>query len=482
MNPLEKLKQNFGKIFAPSTPKTTGIQPPVAFNSSFATPKPPIMSTPQNPNPTGFIGPVKPPLIGPVQNPISTTTPKTSIVLPPTTPITPPTQPSYDIITGARTSYGESIGAKNMLGGKEVTSDGKNINASTGGVTEPTLTPEQQRQANAEKAYKDILSGGNEYGYASEDINQYETAFDKANKRLAEIQNEEDQANLNTRRDYTRELDTSGRYQSANEQAASVGLRRNNSNLADIALRELAAARTAGVAQQTLEQRMSRMQATRTASLEASKFALERADKALENATKESTTSSSGFTLQPGETRYDSKGNVVASGGPKPMTQAQETAAIAKTDKEEASQQSATQSIGIVNNLLAGDAYKGITGIGQNPFNAFGLSNASSLNQYNQLQGLLKLGIRGLLKGQGAVSDYEGRVLGQAATALGRNLSNEDFHQALLKIRGTLKTNNGMTTTVDVTNPNTGETINDAELSGDEIYKLVSEGNTIKYK
>lgn len=150
------------------------------------------------------------------------------------------------------------------------------------------------------------------------------------------------------------------------------------------------------------------------------------------------------------------------------------------TAAETAKQQSATQTLSLVNNLLT-EGTKGITGIGQNPLNIIGVTNAKQLNEYNQLQGLLKLGIRGLIKGQGSVSDYEGKILGQAASSLGRNLSNEQFESALKQIRGVIKTNNGQTTAVTVYNPNTGEKI-DAELTGKEIYELSSEGNTITYQ
>lgn len=61
-----------------------------------------------------------------------------------------------------------------------------------------------------------------------------------------------------------------------------------------------------------LERKLARMQAARTSSIEASKFALDRAD-------KKADVSKSGYTLSPGETRYDAAGNVVATGAAKPV-------------------------------------------------------------------------------------------------------------------------------------------------------------------
>jgi hypothetical protein len=165
---------------------------------------------------------------------------------------------------------------------------------------------------------------------------------------------------------------------------------------------------------------------------------------------------------------------------PKAMSAAQEAKALELAEKEVAAQQSASQSIGIVNNLLNGDRYKAISGgtqTGSIPF--FG--DRAAVNEYDQLQGLLKLGIRGLLKGQGAVSDYEGKVLGQAASSLSRLTSEGQMKEALQKVRGVLKTNNGQVTTVEVQNPETGERVT-ADLSGAEIYQLTNDGNIITYK
>ena len=57
-----------------------------------------------------------------------------------------------------------------------------------------------------------------------------------------------------------------------------------------------------------LERKLARLQAARQSSMEASKFALERADKAVEAKKNEQ------FTLGEGQTRYDAFGNVVATG------------------------------------------------------------------------------------------------------------------------------------------------------------------------
>lgn len=55
---------------------------------------------------------------------------------------------------------------------------------------------------------------------------------------------------------------------------------------------------------------------------------------------------------------------------------------------------------------------------------------------HNQLVGKLQLAIAGKLRGQGQISDKERAMLKQAATALNRNLSEEDYKIQLEKIRG----------------------------------------------
>jgi len=162
------------------------------------------------------------------------------------------------------------------------------------------------------------------------------------------------------------------------------------------------------------------------------------------------------------------------------MSVAQETKAIAQQEKEIATQQSASQSIGIVNNLLSDNRYKSISGATQTGMIPF-LGDRAAVNEYNQLQGLLKLGIRSLLKGQGAVSDYEGKVLGEASSSLSRLTKESEMKVGLQKVRGVLKTNNGQTTSVDVKNSQTGEIIKGVDLSGAEIYQLTIDGNLINY-
>lgn len=72
-------------------------------------------------------------------------------------------------------------------------------------------------------------------------------------------------------------------------------------------------------------------------------------------------------------------------------------------------------------------------------------SNAQrTVNLHDQLKGILSLENRQLLKGSGAISDFEFKVLEKAASALGRNLSDSDYRAELKK----LKTELGGTSTM----------------------------------
>lgn len=95
--------------------------------------------------------------------------------------------------------------------------------------------------------------------------------------------------------------------------------------------------------------------------------------------------------------------------------------------------------IKLLEDLIANPKVKRISGpVQQFAGGIFGKA-ALAKNQYNQVKGILSLDNRQKLKGSGAISDFEFKVLSDAATALGRNLSDEDFNNQLTKIRDVFK-------------------------------------------
>lgn len=100
-------------------------------------------------------------------------------------------------------------------------------------------------------------------------------------------------------------------------------------------------------------------------------------------------------------------------------------------------QQSLSANLDVVNSLINNENRHKISGFIQGKLRLGDMSPSAqlALNQFDQLKGTLSLENREKLKGSGAISDFEFKVLSQAATALGRNLDDASFDEQLKKIR-----------------------------------------------
>jgi hypothetical protein len=98
----------------------------------------------------------------------------------------------------------------------------------------------------------------------------------------------------------------------------------------------------------------------------------------------------------------------------------------------------------------------------------------------NNLTQNLALAARGQLKGQGQVSDFEGKMLRDAQTALKFNMTPEQARQELIKVQGAIRTSSGLTAAVRITDPNTGES---QDLNADQagISKAIAQGFRVQY-
>lgn len=105
--------------------------------------------------------------------------------------------------------------------------------------------------------------------------------------------------------------------------------------------------------------------------------------------------------------------------------------------------------------------------------------NYQVLSQYKQLKGMLSLEKRALLKGSGAISDYEAKVLDKAASSLSRGQSEKEFKKTLLEVRGIFETAAGQETKVQVISPN-GQT-KTGFLDRNMITSALSQGYKIEY-
>lgn len=100
-------------------------------------------------------------------------------------------------------------------------------------------------------------------------------------------------------------------------------------------------------------------------------------------------------------------------------------------------QETLTSNLGVVNSLLNNNNRNKISGFIQGKLKVGNLQPSAqlALNQFNQLKGILSLENREKLKGSGAISDFEFKVLSDAATAFDRNLSDKEFDEQLKTIK-----------------------------------------------
>jgi hypothetical protein len=93
----------------------------------------------------------------------------------------------------------------------------------------------------------------------------------------------------------------------------------------------------------------------------------------------------------------------------------------------------------------------------------------------------LAVAARGQLRGQGSVSDFEGKMLKNAQTALKFNMKPEDALQELVNVRGAIATSSGLTATVEIKDLKTGESqLVTADQAG--INQAIKDGLKVTYK
>lgn len=171
------------------------------------------------------------------------------------------------------------------------------------------------------------------------------------------------------------------------------------------------------------------------------------------------------FNLSEGQARYDANGNLIASrvktyapgsgGGSGTSVEAQSWASLISSGRATlANVPSALRSA--VSVALAGTPMQSIVRPTQidallnNPKfdKAFGPIDqyapkfgeaALARNQVNQILAQLKLDGRKILKGQGAVSDWEGKTVGEAASTISMNLNEDIARRLLTDLRNTIQ-------------------------------------------
>lgn len=241
-----------------------------------------------------------------------------------------------------------------------------------------------------------------------------------------------------------------------------------------------------------LEKKLARLQAQRTAALEASKFTLDRADK---KASSEFDQKYKTDTLAESKRKTDLDYKLSEEKfaedkrqfGMEYALKARETAIKEKeaatkagetTNAAAATQNGIASNLQLINDILKNPgAVSGPIQTGSIPFT----SGATTKNQYEQLKGALSLENRSKLKGSGAISDFEARTLEKAASDLGRNQSETDFTSSLKKLRGVFQTANGGEATVKVTDPKSGQSQTVA-ATREGINRAILDGMDVEYQ
>lgn len=316
-------------------------------------------------------------------------------------------------------------------------------------------------------------------------------AMDEKNaaaKNLSDVNMEIIKQQTESRRRYDNTLDTAGGLKTGTQAGATVDRRRSNAELADLSLRRMdalgASEYASDIVQQYLDAGATIEEAEKAASAESEKvLTLEEAttlgvpygttvgEARLKGIIPQ--TADEAFTLSEGQARYDSQGNLIASKG---KTYAPGTGGVgsayvpganpavdswvkiiqsgkgtissvpaniknavaqALSSATPAKSQTATEIDTLIDSLLTRNT-DAITGVPDPRSFLPGSDGQLTRNMYNQLKGLMSLDKRTLLKGSGAISDYEFKVLEQAASSLGKNLSNEDFRFVLADIKNKL--------------------------------------------
>jgi len=158
-------------------------------------------------------------------------------------------------------------------------------------------------------------------------------------------------------------------------------------------------------------------------------------------------------------------------------------AAQAAQTTAQAQSPAVTEMLSLANNIIgkAGtSAFKSVVGL-PGPSKFIPGTQAQTVRaNINQLQGLLSLENRQKLKGSGAISDYESKVLQQSASSLNTLMPEIDFVNELKRVRGVMLSASGQPVSVIITDPKTGQSKN-GTATREQIEGAANGGYIIQY-
>lgn len=378
-------------------------------------------------SPTGTRVQPKPAVQGPVQNPTSVSPGAT----PSTTPVLSPAGQDY---------------ASKLQGIKDAA---LNIQSTLNAPPKTQIEEPKKQESEYLKYLRSMFN--------PEEAKLKATAYQNASQRLADKQSEQEKVNLEARRKYEELLDASGGLKSGAQESATMDRRRSNQELADLALSESALARSAGVALDAYNQALTagksiyeaeevlRKEEQSPLTLEEAKslglpFGTTLAEARLRGLVPGGG-GSGGYT--PGNATVDSYIANIQNGSMKMSDVPEEyLSAVSQGLSTQPKQRSQInqQATSVIDELLANPKLDRIFGPADQFVGGVFGEAAVARNKFNQLKGLLSLENIKYLKGTGAISDAEQRLLANASTALGRNLGNTEARRVLSDLKRELET------------------------------------------
>lgn len=190
------------------------------------------------------------------------------------------------------------------------------------------------------------------------------------------------------------------------------------------------------------------------------------------------------FTLSPGQTRFDAQGNIVASGGARLQTDAEIQRSIDTSSATAEAKSSASNTVNAISSILAlEDSIGGISGALRTT-----IGNKELANRFLSLQSLLTLPNLDKLKGSMSDKDLEfvkaaASVINPSIDEKGKsNLPTDVLIQELKNIRGIFQLQAGVSPTVLIFDPASGETERFTDVSREEVDSWFAEGLLVDFE
>ncbi len=377
------------------------------------------------------------------------------------TKITPPvTQNTYS--STPKENFINKISSSNSILPTQQTSTIQNTQVST---------PQIETPKNPQNAYLEYLRGQ----FNPQKLEELSTTKNNELNRLNEIQSRNKKAELDAIAEQERTRVAAGGLKSGTDQAIGQIGRKANLESAYGALEENTALNRAKIAEDAYQNAINAGKTVfeaEQASLKAKEgFSLGKDQTRYEYNSNTgqyekigggTTTTQSGVYTPGIDTTADAWVKYVQNGGKITDVPDEYQNAVAQGTTTQAKPQSEISKTvsSVIDELLLNPGLSRISGpVDQLLGGAFG-DAALAKNKYNQLKGLLSLDNIKYLKGTGAISDAEQRLLANAASAIGRNLSDADFRKELVKLKEGLNA------------------VQDNVLADDEIEYLKSKGYT----